>query len=109
MGFLEGFERRSIKIKDVRGFNTQGLILGKGTQPIEILLATSMHKPSVADVKAAWKARQGGRATPVLLVVHYGDKVVVCGPLVLCLRNRLTKSFDFFENRICCGSPNKGT
>src|SRR3989304_4621663 len=29
--------------------------------------------------------------------------------LVSCLRNILTKSFDFFENRICCGSPNKGT
>jgi hypothetical protein len=29
---------------------------------------------------AAWKARRGGRASPVLLVALYGDQAALCGP-----------------------------
>jgi len=80
MPFLDGFERRSVRIKESHGFDIQGLILGQGTQPIEILVARSLHKPSAADLKDVWKARRSSRATPVLLVVLYGEKTAVCGP-----------------------------
>jgi len=80
MPFLDGFERRSVRIKEPLGLDIQGLILGQGAQPLEVLFAHSLHRPSAADLKTIWKARHGGRAAPVLLVVLYGEKAALCGP-----------------------------
>ncbi len=48
-------------------------------------LATSESgRPKADDVRRMWKARQGGRPSPVLLVVDYrvggSTKVTICGP-----------------------------
>jgi hypothetical protein len=80
MPFLDGFERRLVRIRESHGLEIQGLILGQGAQPLEVLLAHSSHRPSAADLKNIWKARHGGRAAPVLFVVLYAEKAVLCGP-----------------------------
>lgn len=51
---------------------------------LEVALAEAARRPSSADMRKAWKARQGGRPSPVLLAVGYpgtdGTVAAVCGP-----------------------------
>lgn len=51
---------------------------------LEIAIATSANRPTVADVRKAWKVRHGGRPSPVLLAIGYqtptGPLVAICGP-----------------------------
>lgn len=51
---------------------------------LEVAVAEAAKRPSTADMRGAWKARQGGRVAPLLLVVGYpnleGTSVAVCGP-----------------------------
>ncbi len=78
--FLREFEFRAVRLKDKRSFEPLGLVLGKGNQPLELLIAGAEERPGQVDLRAVWKARHGGRATPLLLVVLYGDKAAICGP-----------------------------
>jgi hypothetical protein len=52
---------------------------------LEVAAATSSGRPKPAELRKAWKSRQGGRAAPVLLAVGYetsdGMKVATCGPV----------------------------
>jgi len=80
MAFLEDFDLRPVQLKDTRSFDLIGLALGKGIQPLEVLLAKAGHRPSAVDVRTVWKARLGGRATPLLFIVLYGDRAALCGP-----------------------------
>lgn len=80
MLFLDNFPLRQIQPKEFLNFKIDGLILGQGTQALEVVIARSLAKPSAADLRAAWKARRGGRAAPLLFVVLYGDKAAICGP-----------------------------
>lgn len=80
MSFLENHEIRPLTLQDAPGLTPVGLILGNGSNALEVVVTTSHLKPSVPAVRAAWKARVAGRATPVLLVVLYGDHGAVCGP-----------------------------
>ena len=79
MPFLEGFPLRQVQPKESHNLQIEGLILGQGTQPLEIIISRSLNKPSVSDLRAAWKSRRGGRAAPLLFVVLYGDKAAICG------------------------------
>lgn len=51
---------------------------------LEVAAAAATRKPTTADVRKAWKARHGGRPSPVLLAVGYpsadGVVVALCGP-----------------------------
>jgi hypothetical protein len=51
---------------------------------LEVAVAEAAKRPTTADMRSVWKARQGGRVAPVLLVVGYpdlvGTSVAVCGP-----------------------------
>lgn len=80
MPFLSEFERRPIQFRESYGFQVDGLVLGQGPQPLEVIVSTSPFRPSVTDLRSAWKARIGGRATPLLFTVLYGDKAAICGP-----------------------------
>jgi len=80
MPFLEGFSRRQVQPKESHNLQIEGLILGQGTQPLEIILSRSLNKPAISDLRAAWKSRRGGRAAPILFIVLYGDKSAICGP-----------------------------
>jgi hypothetical protein len=59
--------------------------LGKGDHALEVALATSRTRPRADDVRALWRARQGRRPSPLLLIVGHGDDgdghVTVCGPV----------------------------
>ena len=61
-----------------------GLFLGGGEFGLEVALADAGTKPRNDDVRRIWHARQGGRASPLLLVVGYPEhgemKAVLCGP-----------------------------
>jgi hypothetical protein len=81
MSFLQGQEIRPLTLQDPNGLTPVGLVLGNGSNALEVVITASPDKPSTAAVRGAWKSRLAGRATPVLLVVLYGDKAAVCGPL----------------------------
>src|SRR5512143_186093 len=81
MDFLADLDLRPVLLKENRGYQARGLALGHGNQPLEVLIAESNHRPTQSDLKAVWKARLGGRTTPLLLVVLYGNGVAMCGPL----------------------------
>jgi hypothetical protein len=51
---------------------------------LEVAVGESIRRPSSADMRRAWKARQGGRPSPVLVAVGYptptGSQIALCGP-----------------------------
>lgn len=51
---------------------------------LEVAVAEAGRRPTSADMRRAWKARHGGRPSPVLLAVGYPDSddtaIAVCGP-----------------------------
>jgi hypothetical protein len=51
---------------------------------LEVALAEAAKRPTSAEMRKAWRVRQGGRPSPVLLAVGYpganGPAVAVCGP-----------------------------
>ncbi len=61
------------------GLQPAGLFVGKGTHAVEVAVATASRTPARTALVAAWKARKGRRAAPVLLVVLHSGKVVLCG------------------------------
>jgi hypothetical protein len=81
MSFLENHEIRPLTLRDPNGLSPAGLVLGKGANALEVVITTSLEKPTTPTVRSAWKTRVAGRATPVLLVVLYGDRAGICGPL----------------------------
>ena len=80
MEFLSGTQLRPLAIRGIPGCETLGLALGQGQAPIEVVVLTSPVQPLVTAIRAAWKARQEGRAAPLLLVAVYGNRVAICGP-----------------------------
>lgn len=75
--FLEGIQLRPVQVTKA-GLRALGLALGKGSQPLEVLVAEG--QAPLPTLRAAWKERQGGRAAPLLLVVLHGENVTICGP-----------------------------
>ena len=61
------------------GLRPAGLFVGKGASGVEVAVATASRSPARASLVAAWKARRGRRAAPVLLVVLHSGKVKLCG------------------------------
>jgi hypothetical protein len=63
----------------------KGLFLGGGDFALEVALADAPRKPGRDDVRRLWHGRQGGRASPLLLLVCYPDhgetRTILCGPV----------------------------
>jgi hypothetical protein len=78
--FLEGVPLRKVALADRWPFTPTGLALGNGTSALEVLVASHARAPSAQDLRSAWKARHGGRAAPLLLVVLYDHRAALCGP-----------------------------
>jgi hypothetical protein len=59
--------------------------LGRGDHALEVALASCKERPKADDVRALWRARQGRRPSPLLLVVREedgsGGHASVCGPV----------------------------
>ncbi len=45
-----------------------------------IIPQAAAAKPTAVALQAAWRARRGGRASPLLLVALNGDEAALCGP-----------------------------
>lgn len=78
--FLNDIELRPVAGSKGGSFDIFGLALGRGTSPLEVLIASSTSTPPMPGVRSAWHARHGGRAAPVLLVVLHDGKATLCGP-----------------------------
>ncbi|MBM3320861.1 MAG: hypothetical protein FJY73_09325, partial [Candidatus Eisenbacteria bacterium] len=81
LGFLSPLELRRVALPSGAPFHAVGLALGSGSAPqIEVLVATSAESPNAAALRSAWKARNAGRAAPLLFVVLHGARASLCGP-----------------------------
>lgn len=78
--FLSDVELRPYELPPDHGLTPSGLALGRGSQGVEIALATAEGRPRAGDLRRAWLKRQGGRAAPLLLVAFHDGKATVCGP-----------------------------
>ena len=79
VGFLSDLLARPWSPDAGSGLRPAGLFVGKGANAVEVAVATTSRAPARAALVAAWKARKGRRAAPVLLVVLHSGKVVLCG------------------------------
>ncbi len=78
--FLSDLEVRPLDLPESGELTPDGLVLGKGNQPLEVAILSSSHRPSVVTLRAAWKTRLKGRATPLLAVALYEERAALCGP-----------------------------
>jgi hypothetical protein len=78
--FLADLEVRPLTLADAGPLEPLGLMIGPGSGGLEVAIARSERKPAQDALRGAWKNRQGGRATPVLLVALHGDRAALCGP-----------------------------
>ncbi len=80
MSFLESRDLRPLTLADPHGLKPVGLAIGNGANALEVAVADAGAAPSLTTLRNVWRARLGGRATPLLLVVLYDGKAALCGP-----------------------------
>ena len=56
-----------------------GLFIGRGTLAMEVAAAFAMKNLSNGEIKKIWKARKGGRGSPLLLVIIHSETACLCG------------------------------
>ena len=78
-GFLSDLTSRPWSPAVKSGFQAEGLFIGEGAHALEVAVARSAVAPGRTALADAWKARKGGRAAPVLLVVLHPDGAGLCG------------------------------
>ena len=78
--FLDGVSLRPVSLPSGAPLTALGLALGLGTSPLELLVTTSAAPPNATTLRSAWKARNAGRAAPLLLVVLHAERASLCGP-----------------------------
>ncbi|WP_376098145.1 Eco57I restriction-modification methylase domain-containing protein [Roseomonas sp. CCTCC AB2023176] len=59
------------------GLQSRGYLLGQGNIPLEVLVLEAA--PSRTALREAWRARNGGRAAPLLVVALNGHDATLCG------------------------------
>ncbi len=86
--FLGDFDARTWtpQTKPPRSLQPRCWFQGKGSNPLEVAVATAIARPAARDVRNLWQARWNRRPNPVLLVVIYRDdgaaeKAALCGPI----------------------------
>jgi len=77
--FLGEFSLRSVELPKSCQIRPVGLALGKGNIPLEVVVASSNGRPGLPALRSCWKARNAGRAAPLLLVVLYDERAALCG------------------------------
>src|SRR5688500_5906387 len=78
MTFLAGLDSRPVALKDLGAEEAQ-LYLGQGDGGLEAVVA-DLHDAKPDQIRKAWKARQGGRVAPVLLILLRGRSCTIVGP-----------------------------
>ena len=80
MKFLDNYSYNSIPLNIVvEGLIPKYLFLGRGNQPLEIVVFESKIKPKESLIQKAFKVRKSGRATPILVIVNSPDGNHLCG------------------------------
>ena len=65
VAFLDEFPRRPLR-QSAAGLTPQALFIGMGDLALEVALYAAAAPPTAGAMQAAWKARRGSRAAPVL-------------------------------------------
>jgi hypothetical protein len=78
--FLSERAPRPLTLPRQAGLEPKALYIGQGQNALEVAVLAAVAKPAAGALQAAWKARRGGRASPVLLVVLNGSEAALCGP-----------------------------
>ena len=78
--FLGGVTLRKVALSSGAGLQPIGLALGNGASPLEVVVASTAIPPNPLVLRSAWKARNAGRAAPLLLVVLHDGRAALCGP-----------------------------
>src|SRR5690348_7865819 len=78
--FLDGVRLRRVLLPTSAPFQAVGLALGQGASPLEVLVASSATTSNATTLRSAWKARNAGRAAPLILVVLHNGRASLCGP-----------------------------
>lgn len=78
--FLDDLAPRPLKLAGGGAFTPVGLFLGQGNNALEVAVVQAASALPRGTVLDAWKARRGGRAAPVLLVVLQDGTATFCGP-----------------------------
>ena len=77
--FLSDLLARPWSLDSKHGFQPSGLFIGNGTSAIEVAVAHSRGGPRRTALLESWRARRGGRAAPVLLIVLHPGGAALCG------------------------------
>lgn len=81
MAFLASREPRALTAEAPATFRPVGLYLGSGAMGLEVATYESPRRPARAELVALHGDRLGRRATPVVVVVLWGEgRAAVCGP-----------------------------
>ncbi|MCY3821086.1 MAG: hypothetical protein OXH52_17315 [Gammaproteobacteria bacterium] len=77
--FLSDLTPRPWRPESSNALRPLGLFVGRGSNAIEVVVAETSRIPNRNMLLSAWRARRGGRASPVLLVVRHTDGAALCG------------------------------
>ena len=77
--FLSDLMTRPWSTDAKHGFQSVGLFIGNEANAIEVAVAQSPGAPTRTALLESWKARRGGRAAPVLLIVLHPGGAALCG------------------------------
>ncbi len=78
--FLDGVSLRPVSLPTEFPFQQIGLALGAGASALEVLVLSASATPRAPVVKALWQSRNNGRAAPLLAVVLFNGRAMLCGP-----------------------------
>ena len=85
------------------GLIPAGLYIGPGDLGLEVAVYNANTRPSTSTLQAAWKARHGTRAAPLLVVAIHEGKASICGPSGELLPIHFDKDLGTIE-RLCLSS-----
>ena len=97
--FLGGLAPRKLN-ETALGLVPHGLFLGRGDLALEVALYSAAARPTARTMQDAWRARQDGRAVPLLVVALHGGRAWLCGPTGESLPLRADKDTGAIE-RLC--------
>lgn len=81
--FLDGSDARKNSWRDdgaaKHGIRPMYRWTGPGMHGLEVVFGEADSEPRSATVREVWKGRHGRGAAPLLLVVGFGERAIVCG------------------------------
>ena len=80
VGFLDDRPSLPLKLAVSTDLQPKRLILGNGSNALEVAICESMSSPTAGSLRHAWRTRLDSRATPLLLVALYNGRAALCGP-----------------------------